>query len=385
MEGEKPLLHLDIHTNPECGVGVNIQLSIGDFYREVQDAAEKKMQEITLKDIIERYYEHVETVGHERRFRQPGSQIRQHWDRREEIRMEQKKKIGLVVEGGGMKCAYNAGILDAFLDYGITFDYCIGVSGGSGNAASYAAGQRGRNLRFFTDHIHSPKYFGLKSLLRTGNLFGLEYIYAELTNSTGEDPLDFAAIIKNPIKYEVVATNALTGEAVYFGKEDMQQDDYRPIMASSAIPAACRPVEINGIPYYDGGIADAIPVRHALEQGCERLVVILSKQRDYVRKPQGMRILYSSLCRKYPKIIEAIDNRHITYAKNQKEVFDLEKEGKAFVFAPSEAIKVGTYSMNEETERKLYDLGMKDFAERKEELGHFLGNNISKDISISTI
>ena len=127
--------------------------------------------------------------------------------------MEKHKKIGLVVEGGGMKCAYNAGILDAFLDHKITFDYCIGVSGGSGNVASYIAGQRGRNLRFFTDHIHSPKYFGLKSLLRTGNLFGLDYIYSELTNSTGEDPLDFAAIMKNPTEYEVVATNALTGEA----------------------------------------------------------------------------------------------------------------------------------------------------------------------------
>ena len=178
--------------------------------------------------------------------------------------------------------------------------------------------------------------------------------------------------MKNPVKYQVVATNALTGEAEYFGKEDMKQDDYRPIMASSAIPAACRPVEINGIPYYDGGIADAIPVRHALEEGCDSLVVILSKQRDYVRKPQGMKFLYSRLCRKYPKIIEDIDRRHITYRENLQEVFDLEKEGKAFVFAPSEPIKVGTYSMNEETERKLYDLGMKDFADQQDVLQKFM-------------
>lgn len=282
--------------------------------------------------------------------------------------MDRKKKIGLVVEGGGMKCAYNAGILDAFLDHGISFDYCIGVSGGAG----YVAGQRGRNLRFFTDHIHSPKYFGIRSLLATGNLFGLQYIYGELTNSGGKDPLDFAAIMKSPAEYEVVATNALTGEARYFGKEEMKQDDYRPIMASSAIPAACRPVVIDGVPYYDGGIADAIPVRHALEKGCDRLVVILSKRRDYVRKPQGMRFLYSALCRKYPKIIEAIDQRHITYTKNQKEVFDLEKEGKAFIFAPSEPVKVGPYSMDEETEKKLYDLGMKDFKDQLDALHQFI-------------
>ncbi len=290
--------------------------------------------------------------------------------------MEKKEKIGLVVEGGGMKCAYNAGILDVFLDHQITFDYCIGVSGGAGNVASFVAGQRGRNIRFFTEHIHSPQYFGVKSLLKTGNLFGLQYIYGDLTNSTGKDPLDFPAIMRNPAEYEVAATNAVTGEAEYFGKEDMKQDDYRPIMASSAIPAACLPVEINGVPYYDGGISDAIPVRRALEKGCDRIVVILSKQRDYVRKPQGMRFLYSTLCRKYPKIIEDIDRRHITYRENLQEVFDLEKEGKAFVFAPSEHVKVGTYSMDEKTERILYDLGMKDFAERQEELKDFLKNGI---------
>ena len=290
--------------------------------------------------------------------------------------MEKKEKIGLVVEGGGMKCAYNAGILDVFLDHQITFDYCIGVSGGAGNVASFVAGQRGRNIRFFTEHIHSPQYFGVKSLLKTGNLFGLQYIYGDLTNSTGKDPLDFPAIMRNPAEYEVAATNAVTGEAEYFGKEDMKQDDYRPIMASSAIPAACLPVEINGVPYYDGGISDAIPVRRALEKGCDRIVVILSKQRDYVRKPQGMRFLYSTLCRKYPKIIGDIDRRHITYRENLQEVFDLEKEGKAFVFAPSEHVKVGTYSMDEKTERILYDLGMKDFAEQQEELKDFLKNGI---------
>lgn len=287
--------------------------------------------------------------------------------------MEKKEKIGLVVEGGGMKCAYNAGILDVFLDHQITFDYCIGVSGGAGNVASFMAGQRGRNIRFFTEHIHSPQYFGVKSLLKTGNLFGLQYIYGELTNSTGKDPLNFPAIMKNPAEYEVAATNAVTGEAEYFGKEDMKQDDYRPIMASSAIPAACRPVEINGVPYYDGGISDAIPVRRALEKGCDRIVVILSKQRDYVRKPQGMRFLYSTLCRKYPKIIEDIDRRHITYRENLQEVFDLEKEGKAFVFAPSEHVKVGTYSMDEKTERILYDLGVKDFSDQEEVLKRFIG------------
>ena len=281
-------------------------------------------------------------------------------------------KIGLVVEGGGMKCAYNAAILDAFLDHNITFAYCIGASGGSGNLASYLAGQRGRNLRFFTEHIHNPGYFGLRSFLKTGDLFGLQYIYGTLTNSMGKDPLDFPTLKNNPAEYEVVVTNALTGKAEYFGKETMAQDDYRLIMASSAIPAACRPVELNEIPYFDGGLSDAIPVSRALEKGCDRLVVILSKMRDYVRKPQGMRFLYTMRCRQYPQIISLIDHRHIAYNQNLQEVFALEREGKAFVFAPSHPIHVGTYSMNEQSERDLYALGMEDFNQQKDALAAFM-------------
>ena len=281
-------------------------------------------------------------------------------------------KIGLIVEGGGMKCAYNAAILDAFLDHNITFAYCIGVSGGSGNLASYLAGQRGRNLRFFTEHIHNPGYFGLRSFLKTGDLFGLQYIYGTLTNSMGKDPLDFPTLKNNPAEYEVVVTNALTGKAEYFGKETMVQDDYRLIMASSAIPAACRPVELNEIPYFDGGLSDAIPVSRALEKGCDRLVVILSKMRDYVRKPQGMRFLYTMRCRQYPQIISLIDHRHIAYNQNLQEVFALERAGKAFVFAPSQPIHVGTYSMREQLERDLYALGMEDFSKQQDALAAFM-------------
>ena len=105
-------------------------------------------------------------------------------------------KTGLVVEGGGMKCAYSAGILDKFLDDNITFSYCIGVSAGAANTLSYLAGQRGRNLRFYTEHLNDPRYLSVRSLVRTGNLFGLQYIYGTLTNSDGADPLDYSAVMK---------------------------------------------------------------------------------------------------------------------------------------------------------------------------------------------
>lgn len=286
--------------------------------------------------------------------------------------MASGQKIGLVVEGGGMKCAYSAGVLDGFMDAQLRFDYCIGVSAGSGNVASFVAGQRGRNLRFFTTHTHSPDYFGLKSFVKTGDLFGLQYIYGDLTNSPGPDPLDYDAFVRSPAVYQAAVTNALTGKPEYFGKETIHSNDFRLLMASCAMPVFCRPVELYGVPYFDGGLTDAIPARHALAQGCDRVVVILSKTRGYVKKPQGMHFVYSRACRKYPKIVEAIENRHIVYNQNLQDIFRLEKEGKAFVFAPSRPIHVNTFSMKEQDERDTYDLGLADFRAQQARLAQFI-------------
>lgn len=271
-----------------------------------------------------------------------------------------------------MKCAYSAGVLDAFLDAHINFDYVIAVSAGAANAASYLAGQRGRNLRFYTDWTHDPGYFGLKSYLKTGNLFGLHYIYADLTNSTGKDPLDFPALLANPTEYWMVVTDAATGTPVYFPKSALHQDDYRCIMASCALPAACKPIEIDGSLYYDGGVSDAIPVQRTLADGCDKVVAILSKPRGFVKKPEGMRLFYSTMCRRYPNTVKALNERHLMYAKSQKRLYDLEKDGKAFIFAPSAPPKMSTYTMDRAVEQQLYDLGLQDYHTAEKALQGFM-------------
>ena len=282
------------------------------------------------------------------------------------------KKTGLVVEGGGMKCAYSAGVLDAFLENQITFDYCIGASAGAASAASYVAGQHGRNIRFYTEHTKDPLYFGLRSFLKTGDLFNLKYIYGYLTNSDGGDPLDLEAILQSPAEYEIVATRAETGEPVYFSKHDLIRDDYRHLMASCAIPAVCRPVEIDGWHYYDGGVTDPIPIQRAMDQGCEKLVVILTKSRKFVKNPEQFRRAYTLMCRKYPKAVEALNRRHLVYRKTQKQMFDLEKEGKLFLFAPETDLKINTYTMDVKKNQHMYDLGLQDFQTAKTELKGFL-------------
>ncbi len=281
-------------------------------------------------------------------------------------------KIGLVAEGGGMKCAYTSGVLDRFLDDDIHFDYNIGVSAGSACIASYLAGQRDRNLRFYTTHIHEKGYFGFDSFLKTGNLFGLSYIYETLTNSDGADPLDFDAIVANPGEFVVVATDAETGKPHYFYKKNMKKDQYKEIMASCALPAACRPQIVDGRAYYDGGVSDSIPINRALEDGCDKVVVITTKPRDFVKTPEKPKLVYSFLCRKYPKIVEALDNRHITYMETMHNMFELEKQGKVLVIAPSKHLEMGTYEMDEKNEMALYELGVEDYENAKEKLAQFL-------------
>lgn len=281
-------------------------------------------------------------------------------------------KIGLVVEGGGMKCAYSAGVLDRFLDDNITFDYAIGVSAGSANVLSYLAGQRGRNIRFYTDHIHEKGYFGFSSFLKTGALFGLDYIYSTLTNSDGADALDFPAIMANPTRYELVATRARTAKPAYFSKKDMHQDDYSVVKASCSLPAACRPQFINGVAYYDGGVSDPIPADRALKQGCDAVVIISSKPRDFVKKPEGMRWFYTIACHRYPKIVESLNNRHITYMEHFRHIFELEKEGKAFIFCPSKNMAMSTYAMDADANMDLYRLGISDYDAQRDELKRFM-------------
>ena len=283
------------------------------------------------------------------------------------------KKTGLLVEGGGMKCAYSAGILDRMLDENISFDFCIGISAGSANLSSFLAGQRGRNLRFYVEHIHEPDYFGTKSLFENGDLFNLKYIYATLSNSDGADPLDYEALMKNPTEFTIVSTNAVTGKPVYFTKADLKQDDYRAIMASSAIPAACRPVEFNGAFYYDGGVSDSLPVRYATETaGCEKLVVILARSKDYIKTPEQHRLIYSTMCRDYPAIIANLNRRHIPYMKSRRQILEMEKENTAFIFAPGEQLHTSTYHMDEKDNQKLYDLGVEDFNRSLDRLRDFL-------------
>ena len=271
-----------------------------------------------------------------------------------------------------MKCAYSSGVLDVFMENGITFDYVNGVSAGCACAASFLAGQRERNRRFYSIHSMSKKYAGIESLIKTGSFFGLDYIYSTLTNEDGADPLDFDAMEANPAEFEVVATDAETGHAVYFDKKDMRKNDYAEIKASCSLPVMSRPQVVNGREYFDGGVSDSLPIQRAWEKGVRRAVVIFSKPEGFIKQPEGHRVIYTLALRKYPAIIYRLNHRHEFYNRQITKIRQMRDEGKVLTFSPRADIEVSTYKVDQDVMQELYANGREDAGRRVDELKEFL-------------
>ena len=186
-------------------------------------------------------------------------------------------KIGIIDVGGGFRDIYGAGVLDVCMEQGIQFDSCIGISAGSANLASYLSHQPGRSYTFYMEYVFRKEYASLENWLKTRNYVDLDYIYDTLSNSDGENPVDYEAMEKNPAEFLVGACNALTGEPVYFDKSYLRKDHYDIFKASCALPVFCKPYMIGEMPCLDGGISDPIPVDRALADGCDKVVLILTR------------------------------------------------------------------------------------------------------------
>lgn len=281
-------------------------------------------------------------------------------------------KTGLIVEGGGMKCVYSTAILDKLLDDNISFDYGIGVSAGAANLITFIAKQRNRASRFYTVYPKRPEYMSVRTMLKRGEFLNLEYIYGTLSVADGEDPLDYEAMRNNPMEFNAVATDAETGKPFYMDKSFVHQDDYRVLMATSGLPVVSKGKVIDGHKLYDGGITDPLPVQRALNEGCDKLMIILAKPRDYIKGPQGMKPAYHAALRKYPKLVEAIDNRHLIHRKEKELALELEAQGKAFIIAPKEDPKMGTLRFTLEQTKELYRVAERDYEGTKEKWEAFL-------------
>ena len=264
--------------------------------------------------------------------------------------------IGIIDTGGALRGAFADGVLDRLQDERIETNYFIGVSAGAANGAAYVAGQRGRNFNFYTNYIMSSRAVGPIAWLKTGGSFvDLDYIYGTLSASNGKAPLDYKALIESPVKYKAVATDVETGEAVYFGKDDMKQDDYRIVCASSCTPLACKPYIFKGKRYFDGYVSDPIPVEKAIADGCEKVIVLLTLPKDHMRSSKSFEKQAEKL-KKYPAVSEKLRKGAELYNKKLQICLDLERDGKALILYP-ENVRISSFEKDKKKILALYQEG----------------------------
>jgi predicted patatin/cPLA2 family phospholipase len=263
---------------------------------------------------------------------------------------------GLVLEGGGLRGQYTAGVLDAFLERGIVFPYIIGVSAGASIACSYVSGQKGRNVEIEERYRNDRRYLSLWNLFTKGSLFGMDFIYREVPLSLV--PFDFAAFEASPSRFVTVCTDCGTGEAVYYGKE---ADHLAVLRASASLPFLSPMVEYDGRRLLDGAIADAIPLEKARAEGFAKNLVVLTRPSGYRKTEEGgaaARVMY----RRYPKLVEALGRRVERYNRQMELVEAAEADGSALVVRPSRDLGVTRTEKSVAKLRELYELGLEDGA-----------------------
>lgn len=284
---------------------------------------------------------------------------------------------GIIDVGGGMRGIYTSGVYDCFIDKSVSFDYYLGVSAGSANLITYLANQRGRTKTFYVDYSFRKEYMSLKNMIKSGSFISVEYVFGALSNSDGENPLDYEAFSKTDAIFKVVATKASSGEPVYFSREDFSQNDYSVLKAACSIPGVCKPYPVKSELYYDGGVSDPIPVKKAFSDGCEKVVLVLTKPRQEYEKEQSFAKPLKYFLRDNPQIVSMVKTLPETYKEALSLVSTLEKEGKLLVIEPSDCLGLNTLTRNKELMEKLYQKGYDDAekALEKEEFFNEVKNN----------
>lgn len=264
-------------------------------------------------------------------------------------------KVGLVLEGGAMRGMFTAGVLDVFMEQGIRADGVVGVSAGALFGVNFLSGQQGRVIRYNKRFNSDPDYLGLRPLLREGNIVSTEYAYERVPHEL--DPFDDEAFQKSGIPFYAVVTNVDTGEAEYIRVSDVfrQMDVLR---ASGSMPFVSRPVELGRKRYLDGGISDSVPYVWMARQGYDKLIVVLTRDKTYRKKPANPAVNLYRL--RYPKVTALMKNRHQRYNESLAHLRQWERAGKAFVIRPSEPIHIPSTEANPELLQAVYDLGRKD-------------------------
>ena len=279
-------------------------------------------------------------------------------------------KKGLVLEGGGLRSLFSAGVIDVMMENQITFDGIIGVSAGATFGSNYKSGQIGRALRYNIALKDDPRYISWRSFFKTGDLVGAEFSYHVMP--TELDIFDYEAFRQNPMEFHIVCTDAETGEPVYKQLDIMDYEGLEWVRASASMPIVSKPVPLKGRKLLDGGIADSIPLKHFQELGYERNIVVLTQPKGFFKKRTKLMPLFHLTMRKYPAIIKAMGRRHLMYNEQLRYLAEEEKKGNILLIYPEDTLPIGRTELNEEKMRHVYQLGRKTAEEQLLKIKDFL-------------
>lgn len=281
-----------------------------------------------------------------------------------------ENKIGLVLEGGGHRGIYTAGILDVFAQNNISFDGIMGVSAGCIHGVSFLSGQIGRSVRYTTRFCNNPSYMSFKSLIKTGDFFNVDFCYYKLPETL--DPFDNDAFDKNPTPFYAVCSDVKTGKAVYHKCDSVRGEKIKWIQASASMPLAAKIVKIDEGEFLDGGITDSIPIKKMQELGYSKNIVILTQEAGYRKKPNSLLPLIKRVYKKYPELINAIQNRHIIYNQQLDYLEEQEKLGNVIIIRPSQKPQAGRIEKDKKKILSTYNLGRNDAEKLLETVKNFI-------------
>lgn len=281
------------------------------------------------------------------------------------------KNVGLVLEGGGMRGIYTAGVLDFFMEQDFYTNGVIGVSAGACHGCSYASKQPKRSFRINTEYLKDKRYMSFRSLIKTGDFFGADFVYNAIPNEL--DVFDYEAFHTSNIRLYASATNLETGKAEYLPCVNMKRDVIY-VRASASLPLLSHIVEVDGMKLLDGGCSDSIPVKKFQQLGYKKNIVVLTRHAQYRKGKNNLLPAIRKVYKKYPRFIKAMEDRHIVYNRTLDELSLMEKEGSVFVIRPKQPIEIGRLEKNVAKLTALYDQGYQDAKEQFEALQAFVNS-----------
>lgn len=282
-------------------------------------------------------------------------------------------KWALVLEGGASRAYFSVGVMDVLLEQGLMADYVIGASAGIADGISYVSGQIGRSLRIGTEYTADKRYMGMRHLLnrRNKSYYNIKFVFDELPNKLL--PFDYEAFKAYPGKVFAAVTNIETGKVEYLPVTG-EDKAWTEVVATCALPILFQPIEIAGKKYMDGGITDPIPVDKAFADGVDKALVILTRERDYVKEDEAALGVSAFLYRKQKAFAKALKNRTEVYNLSHAHVLDLERQGKAFVICPENTAGWKRTEAGSDALQEMYNAGRKAAEENLEKFKQFLKN-----------